>query len=239
MSGSLYVGSAVNFKNRWERHVKDLKKGTHHSIYLQRAWERYGSEAFEFRVILQCAPDRLIVHEQGAIDFLKPVYNMSPTAGSSRGVKHTPEARANMSAAAKGKTVSAETRAKLSVAAKGRVFSPECLAKRSASLKGRRFSAEHCEKLCLARQGRVFTETTKAKMSSSHRGITPETRAKMAASAKGRVFTPQHRANLSAAKTGLTQSPDHIAKRVASFKRNRADTQRGITLHTHYDQGAL
>lgn len=54
-------------------------------------------------------------------------------------MKRSAAARAKMSAAGKGKTISPEQRAKLSAAFKGRVFSPETLAK---MVEGRRRTAE-------------------------------------------------------------------------------------------------
>ena len=93
MTGSQYVGSAVNFNKQWATHIRDLKKGSHHSRYLQRAWDLYGEDAFEFDVILRCAPDRCIVHEQEEIDFFKPAYNMCQIAGSTLGKKHTAAAK--------------------------------------------------------------------------------------------------------------------------------------------------
>lgn len=32
-----YIGSAINFEERWKRHFKDLDNGNHHSIKLQRS----------------------------------------------------------------------------------------------------------------------------------------------------------------------------------------------------------
>lgn len=50
-SGKIYVGSAVSFAGRWRNHRKDLAHGRHHSCHLQRAWDKYGSDAFAFEVL--------------------------------------------------------------------------------------------------------------------------------------------------------------------------------------------
>ena len=42
IAGKLYIGSSLSLKNRWERHRRDLNSGIHHSIHLQRAWDKYG-----------------------------------------------------------------------------------------------------------------------------------------------------------------------------------------------------
>ncbi len=46
-----YIGSAVNFKRRWNYHKQDLIACRHHSKYLQNAWNKYGEAAFEFKVM--------------------------------------------------------------------------------------------------------------------------------------------------------------------------------------------
>ncbi len=88
-----YVGSAKNFKTRWYVHLCDLRHNKSHSIYLQRAWNKYGEGAFEFNILFYCDVENLILFEQRALDILNPFkefgYNISPTAGSSLGIKHS------------------------------------------------------------------------------------------------------------------------------------------------------
>jgi group I intron endonuclease len=88
-----YVGSAVNIKRRWAVHLHQLRRGTHHSQVLQRAWTKYGPDAFEFRVVVVCAPESLLLYEQLLIDGLNPALNICRVAGSALGVRHTAETR--------------------------------------------------------------------------------------------------------------------------------------------------
>lgn len=88
-SKRIYVGSACNVARRISLHKWQLKKECHHSKYLQRAWKKYGAEAFEFSLILRCAETDLLFYEQRAIDKLDPKFNTSPTAGSTLGLRHT------------------------------------------------------------------------------------------------------------------------------------------------------
>ena len=57
INGKRYIGSAVNFNERWMNHKKMLKKGIHHSIHLQRAWNNHGGGSFEFSVLFECNKD--------------------------------------------------------------------------------------------------------------------------------------------------------------------------------------
>jgi len=126
INGKRYIGSAVNLKKRWQHHLAALRRGDHPNLHLQRAFDKDGEEAFIFEILEDVESEMLIEREQYYLDALNPEYNLSPTAGSPLGVRHTDEARANMSAAQMGernpnygKHRSAKTRAKISVAQMG------------------------------------------------------------------------------------------------------------------------
>ena len=92
-NGRTYVGSSKNIKRRWLRHRGDLRGGIHHSPHLQRAWDKYGEQGFEFFVLSYCAVDELLEHEQFWLDSSTCFYNGSRTVGR---VDHTPETRARI-----------------------------------------------------------------------------------------------------------------------------------------------
>lgn len=128
LTGKLYIGSAVNFTQRWKEHRKGLKRGDHHSRYLQAAWNKYGCEAFIFRPLLICAATDLLFYEQRTLDALNPSYNLAKVAGNTLGTKRTAESRAKIAAKAIGRKCpprSAEHRAALSAALSGKPKSPE------------------------------------------------------------------------------------------------------------------
>lgn len=50
-NGHFYVGSTIEIEKRKKRHFKDLKNGRHHSMYLQRAYDKYGENSFRFIII--------------------------------------------------------------------------------------------------------------------------------------------------------------------------------------------
>lgn len=145
-SGKMYVGSAVNINKRKSVHIANLRAGSHHSIKLQNAWNKYGESLFEFKTLLVCDKKDLLFYEQRLIDgydVANTGYNVCPTAGSCIGVKQTAEDKAKKSAAMKGN--------KSSVGVKQ---SPEHIAKRMA-----------------AHIGRKHTEESRAKMSAAHSGV--------------------------------------------------------------------
>lgn len=91
INGKKYIGSAVDIKTRWIRHKGDLRRGNHHSLYLQRSFNKYGIELFKFEIIARCPEEYLIKLEQWFINTQKPEYNICKIAGSNRGIKYSEE----------------------------------------------------------------------------------------------------------------------------------------------------
>jgi group I intron endonuclease len=84
-----YVGSAKNISNRWRDHRSFLARAAHHSRYLQRAWTKYGADAFEWTVIeVVDDPTQLLAREQFWIDTLHPEFNGSPYANRPTNTGH-------------------------------------------------------------------------------------------------------------------------------------------------------
>lgn len=91
LTGDVYIGSASrSFRNRFNEHTSKLKNNKHHSIYLQRAWNKYGEENFKFeilQVVIFNKKEELIEVEQHYLDNIKPTYNMRLTADNNLGMK--------------------------------------------------------------------------------------------------------------------------------------------------------
>lgn len=63
-----YIGQSVNVEHRWYCHRSDLKNKKHDNDYLQKSWNKYGEENFQFRVLEQCPRDMLNEKERYYID---------------------------------------------------------------------------------------------------------------------------------------------------------------------------
>lgn len=98
-NGRRYIGSAVNITARWRLHYTQLQANKHHSMHLQRAWNKYGEAGFIFRVIESCKELTAVSREQHYIDTLNPEFNSRPNAGSQLGFKHSEDSRKKMSVA--------------------------------------------------------------------------------------------------------------------------------------------
>lgn len=179
VNGKRYVGSAVDFGNRWRVHAQSLARGDHHSTPLQRAWRRYGPSAFQFNKLLACSKDNLIMYEQICMDALAPEYNVAPVAGSQLGYRHAPESRAKMSAANNrlgnpGYVHTPQSKARISENRKGKgggARTPERLAKIGAAHRGRPKSEQHRAKLSASLMGHTQTAEQIEKRMSSIRAL--------------------------------------------------------------------
>jgi group I intron endonuclease len=111
INGKYYIGSSINIKDspnsRWSRHVADLNKNRHHNDHLQRAWNKYGKDNFEFSIIQHYngnLDEELLMLEQRYLNIAKKekdnCYNECYIAGK---VTMTPEIRKKIGAAHKGK----------------------------------------------------------------------------------------------------------------------------------------
>ena len=77
LDGKKYIGSSVNIKKRFIRHKCDLNRGKHHNIFLQRSYNLYGKNNFNFEIIEECSLEELKIVEQRYLDniFTNENYN--------------------------------------------------------------------------------------------------------------------------------------------------------------------
>lgn len=123
INNKFYIGSAIDFYERYHSHLHYLNKNSHHNEHLQRAYLKYDNKNFKFEIIEFCKPELLIEREQFWIDHKQAVklgYSIRVTANSNAGLKFTTEHRARMSAWQIGRTLSDETKDKISISLKGR-----------------------------------------------------------------------------------------------------------------------
>ena len=112
-NGHRYVGGSIEVPRRLSEHRSMLRRDTHFNRHLQFAWNKYGEDSFEVEQILTCHPNMVEFYEQQFIDQWKPEYNLSPTAMTTFGYKHSEETRRKNSLARKGKPLKEETKKKL------------------------------------------------------------------------------------------------------------------------------
>jgi len=83
----IYIGSAMNIKDRWKVHLRDFKQRGHHSVKFKNHFNKYGESDLIFTIIEPCFSAFLLAREQYYLDTLKPYFNLCKIAGSRFGVK--------------------------------------------------------------------------------------------------------------------------------------------------------
>lgn len=180
-TGKFYIGSTVNKAQRWARHRKQLRDGTHPNKHMLAAWRVHGEAAFVFEVLEEVlSPAELFAAEQKYLDehagknycFNWSLYAGAPMRGkfgpeaSNYGRVFGPEMRKNLSKAVSGKNhpnwgkqLPESTRLKIKEANlryphKERKHTPEAIAKIAAASRGRPVSEETRAKRSTALKGR-------------------------------------------------------------------------------------
>ena len=226
-----YIGSAVSFRRRWGQHRCELRKNMHRNDHLQKAWNKYGENAFEFNVILLCDTDNLLYYEQVLLDNLKPVYNICPVAGSTFGRIFSDEAKRKMSNSKKGKPLSEDHKQKLSEASKNRHCSDETRKKISEAKTGHSLTEETKRKISEAKIGHIATEEHRRKLSESGkrywnengktRIVSEETKQKLSESKSGELHPMFGKHHGEETKRKISESNKQCWKQV---RRNKRDT---------------
>lgn len=130
----VYIGQAGNLRKRYLDHISALRRDNHDNSYLQNAWNKYDEEDFVFSILEECEADKLAQQEQHWMDYYRCYdrrygYNINPSSTNNPmlGQTHTPEARAKISAKAKGRKMSQANKDALLKANKGVAKPPKKL----------------------------------------------------------------------------------------------------------------
>lgn len=205
INNKIYIGSAINYKYRWRKHLKDFASNKN-SLYLQRSWNKYGNSIFSFSILEKIDYDDnlslleikklLLIKEQYYLDtllfandwilkknknFRKLGYNINPVAGSSLGYKHTQKSKDIMSEKRKGIKKSKEHKLKIGIGNKDKIISKETREKIKLSLTGYKHTYEAKTNMSKSQLGRKHTKETKLKIGSVHKNkiVSNETKQKI------------------------------------------------------------
>ena len=68
INNKMYIGQSKDIINRWDKHKNELNSNKHKNDYLQKSWNKYGEENFDFEIIVLCEPAELNRLEKHYID---------------------------------------------------------------------------------------------------------------------------------------------------------------------------
>jgi group I intron endonuclease len=176
LNGKIYYGSSNDIIGRFNQHKSLLNRQKHQNIHLQRAWNKYGKDNFDFNIVELTNEDKLVLIEQKYLSLCK----LSPSKFYNIGY--------DSNSAMRGKIHTEETKRKISISV-------------SKSLKGMKFSPQHIQNLKKSHTGLKHSTETKQKMSESHKGekayqygkkLSVEERKKLGNKSKFKFFHKEH-----------------------------------------------
>jgi len=163
-----YVGQSVCIEKRLVQHTQKLACGSHPNARMQSCYNKYGGGSFSFDILEECQRSELNRFEQWWLDEMvgyRRVLNFGVVATSGMAKRnHSPESKARMSAAHKGKKLSAEHVKKIADKNRGKRISDQERLFRSINQKGKSLTEEHRQALADAKKGKEIPNTQRQKM---------------------------------------------------------------------------
>lgn len=153
-----YIGQSCDINRRYKRHLRELREDKSPNKILQMAWNKYGEENFEFKIIEECEEKDL---DEKEIYWIKTLESHSSENGYNiswggnapmKNVPVTDEHRKKLSIASSGKNngmygkkLSPETLMKISKALKGKPHTEEAKMNNSLGQVGKRTKNKKCK----------------------------------------------------------------------------------------------
>lgn len=152
-NGKIYIGQSVNVNKRLNRHKSELRRNMHSNDYFQNSWNKYGENAFEFSLHVECDEselDALEIHYIAHYDSANRENGYNQDYGGHKTKHRSLETRRKISEANKGEKSAwygrhhtEESRRRMSESKMGHKTSEETRQKISKSRKGKRAGKEH------------------------------------------------------------------------------------------------
>ena len=61
LNNKRYIGYSIDIQRRWATHKRDLKNNKHENDHLQKAYNKYGEDAFKFEIIEECTKENTLL----------------------------------------------------------------------------------------------------------------------------------------------------------------------------------
>lgn len=198
-----YIGYSKNITDRWYNHKNYLRRGIHHSIKLQNAWNKYGEDNFIFDMLVEVEDiNGIEILEK---EFIKKYDSYTNGYNCSEGGEGLP-----------GYKLSDETKQKLSNLFKGRKISDEQKEQIRKTLTGRKHSDSTKKKISEIKKGnqiwlgKKHKQESKDKMARAKLGNTnwlgkhhsKETKSKLSQQMIGKIWSSEEKAKLKGLQAG-------------------------------------
>lgn len=170
VDGKKYIGQTTNIRRRFNDHRSALRRNNHENIHLQRAWNRFGEESFEFFILQPCSIDETDSIESYYISKFQTLdshfgYNLESGGNKNKTLSDITKEKISKSRKKKGNTMSEQTIERLSARMKGNKYRL-----------GKKMPEDNKQKLIQVHTGNKYTlgykhtEEAKKKMSETRKG---------------------------------------------------------------------
>ena len=219
VTNKVYIGSSNDIQRRWSEHQSDLRSCTHDNDHLQKSYNKYGEESFEYEILEEITEldgqrldEALLVKEDFYInkfDSLNPKFGYNLLSADRHYMSEL--VRKKMSESRKGdKNPMKKESSKIAL---------------SKTLTGKKLSKEHRAALSehhadVSGKNNPMYGKYGGESSFYGRKHSDETKEKLRKAMTGRVFTEEHKQKLSESHKGNKLS--HIAKqKVSQYQKSR------------------
>lgn len=119
INNKIYIGSGDPLYLRLSDYYQRWYLESKNNLYIVRSLNKYSMKSFNLHILEYSNSKDIIKCEQKWIDLIGPEYNTNPTAGSTKGYKHTKESIEKMKLSATGRTHSHEIKELMSITRRG------------------------------------------------------------------------------------------------------------------------
>jgi group I intron endonuclease len=214
-TGRVYVGQARRIQERWRNHQLALGKGEHGNPYLQRAWNKYGADAFDWAVaedmrhIPECDLAAALSEAEVRILKLHPRFFNLMEAGQLSLIASA-ETRAKLSAERLARWSNDEYRERVTTTMREVSANPEFQSRRGASISAAMADPEY----------RAQRSETSLKMWAD-----PIFKAARSAERSANWQDPEYRANQQASRAAVWTDEEVRQRRLAGMRASWADPE--------------
>lgn len=222
VNGKFYIGSTKNFNQRTHRHKNDLRNNRHHSIYLQRSWNKHGEESFEFNIIMRkLTKDEAKKYEEYFINkYYENTYNVSKNFSGGDIITYHP----NLESIKKKHSENGRKWWDSKTEEEKEEFANKFKGKNNA-MYGKTHSEEARAKISNARKGKKMSEEQRLTCSKAQRKryLDPEEKRKVSERNRIRYSDPKEREKTSLANKKRFEDPEERRKMSLLVKKRYED----------------
>lgn len=243
-NGKRYIGQSKDVMKRRVVHFSALKKGNHPNHHLQRSFNKYGKEFFEWSILEETPENMLDIRESAWIGYYQSndsIFGYNKDSGGKSNKRRSPETCRKMSEFRKGFRYTDASRRRMSESHKNPSYEvrrrmSEAHRGKTSTFLGKHHSAASRIKLSNAARLQVrnpCSKETRDKIGMANKGkllgrlLSEETKKKISESNRGRIHSEDTRRKISQSNKGKHPS-DETRKKMSESRMGMIFTEKTL-----------